>query len=267
MKRIAIYGAAGKMGINLVKAIQKNSGAQLTVAIEQSGHEMIGQDIGIIAGLKKFDILISDDLYDATKNFEVLIDFTRPEASLGALKICQEVKRPMVIGTTGFNAEQKTLISAAAQDIPIVFSPNMSIGVNLCFKILDLTARILGDEFDIEIIEAHHRSKVDAPSGTALRMGEIIAAAQGRDLSGCAIYGRKGNTGIRASNTIGFSSIRAGDIVGEHSVLFAGEGERIEITHRASTRMNFAYGAVRAALWITEQPPGLYDMQDVLQLR
>ena len=197
----------------------------------------------------------------------MLIDFTRPEVTLNNLQLCREQGKRMVIGTTGFTTEQRQQIVSAAQDIAIVFAPNMSVGVNLCFKLLDTAARVLGDDVDIEIIEAHHRHKVDAPSGTALRMGEVVADALGRDLKECAVYGREGVTGERDSKTIGFETIRAGDIVGDHTVMFAAMGERVEITHKASSRMTFARGAVRAAHWLMQQDAGLFDMQDVLGLR
>jgi 4-hydroxy-tetrahydrodipicolinate reductase len=200
-------------------------------------------------------------------DFDVLIDFTRPEATLAHLAICRGAGKAMVIGTTGFDEDQKAVIREASKDIPVVFAPNMSVGVNLCFKLLELAARVMGDAADIEIIEAHHRHKVDAPSGTALRMGEVVADALGRNLEDCAVYGREGVTGERERETIGFETIRAGDIVGEHTVMFAAEGERVEITHKASSRMTFAGGAVRAAAWLGDRPRGLFDMQDVLGLR
>jgi 4-hydroxy-tetrahydrodipicolinate reductase len=197
----------------------------------------------------------------------VLIDFTRPEPTLANLEACRAAGRRMVIGTTGFSAEQKAQIAAAAKDIAVVLAPNMSVGVNLCLKLLDMAARVLGDTVDVEVIEAHHRHKVDAPSGTALRMGEVVADALGRDLKECAVFGREGHTGERSRNTIGFETIRAGDIVGDHTVLFAADGERVEITHKASSRMTFANGAVRAAGWLMAQDAGLFDMQDVLGLK
>ena len=197
----------------------------------------------------------------------MLVDFTRPEASLIYLDACRKARKKMVIGTTGFDTAGKQRIATAAQQTAIVFAPNMSVGVNLCFKLLDIAARVMGDEVDVEIIEAHHRHKVDAPSGTALRMGEIVAAALGRDFSTSAVYARQGVTGERSRQTIGFATIRAGDIVGDHTVLFAEEGERIEISHKASSRMTFAKGALRAAQWLAEKETGLFDMQDVLGLR
>jgi 4-hydroxy-tetrahydrodipicolinate reductase len=200
------------------------------------------------------------------KDFDVLIDFTRPEATLDALSICQSAGKAMVIGTTGFSDDALKVIDQASSDIPIVFAPNMSVGVNLTLKLLETTAKVIGTDSNIEIVEAHHRHKVDAPSGTALKMGEIIANALGRDLSECAVYGREGKEGPRDRQTIGFSSIRGGDVVGEHTVTFFMEGERVEITHKASSRMTYANGAVKASQWLTNQPNGLYSMQDVLDL-
>jgi 4-hydroxy-tetrahydrodipicolinate reductase len=198
--------------------------------------------------------------------FDVLIDFTRPDASMPVIELCRQAGKKIVIGTTGYSDAQKAVIAEAAKDVAIVLAPNMSVGVNLALKLLEMTAKVMGDYTDIEVIEAHHRHKVDAPSGTALRMGEVIANSLGRNLKDCAIYGREGNTGERDRKTIGFSTIRAGDIVGEHTVMFADEGERVEITHKATSRMTFANGAVRAAVWLKDKPIGLYDMQDVLGL-
>jgi 4-hydroxy-tetrahydrodipicolinate reductase len=267
MTRIAIPGAAGRMGRNLIDACRRSEGLRLGVATERSGHELIGSDAGVVAGLGEMGVAIRDDLEAAVAEFDVLIDFTVPAAALKHLDICRRHGKRMVIGTTGFSDAQKQAISAAAAEIGVVFAPNMSVGVNLCLKLLDMAARVLGDAVDIEVIEAHHRHKVDAPSGTALRMGEVVAAALGRDLKNCAVYGREGITGPRERNTIGFETIRAGDIVGEHTVMFAAEGERVEIAHKASSRMTFASGAARAAAWLTAQPAGLYDMQDVLGLK
>jgi 4-hydroxy-tetrahydrodipicolinate reductase len=212
-------------------------------------------------------VLISASVDAVSDDFDVLIDFTRPDVTLANLAVCRKAGKAMVIGTTGFSEEEKQVISEAAKDIPIVFAPNMSVGVNLCFKLLEMAARVMGDEVDIEVIEAHHRHKIDAPSGTALRMGEVIADTLGRDLKECAVYGREGQTGERERKTIGFETIRAGDIVGDHTVLFADIGERVEITHKASSRMTFASGAVRAALWLKGSKNGLFDMQDVLGLK
>jgi len=266
MTRIAIPGAAGRMGRNLIDACQRADGLQLGVATERTGHDLTGSDAGLVAGVGELGVAIGDNLESAVDQFDVLIDFTAPAASLQHLDICRRHAKRIVIGTTGFSDEQKRQITDAAKETGIVFAPNMSVGVNLCLKLLDVAARVLGDEVDIEVIEAHHRHKVDAPSGTALRMGEVIADALGRDLKDCAVYGREGLTGARERRTIGFETIRAGDIVGEHTVMFAAEGERVEVTHKASSRMTFASGAVRAAGWLMSQPNGLYDMQDVLGL-
>jgi 4-hydroxy-tetrahydrodipicolinate reductase len=207
-----------------------------------------------------------DDIKRVLKDFDVLIDFTRPEATLDALSTCQSAGKAMVIGTTGFSDDALKVIDQASSDIPIVFAPNMSVGVNLTLKLLETTAKVIGTDSNIEIVEAHHRHKIDAPSGTALKMGEVIANALGRDLSECAVYGREGKEGPRDRQTIGFSSIRGGDVVGEHTVTFFMEGERVEITHKASSRMTYANGAVKASQWLTNQPNGLYSMQDVLDL-
>ena len=266
MTRIAITGAAGRMGRALIEAVQQ-SDATLSVAVERPGSDVIGLDAGELAGIGKNGVLIVDDVKSVLGEFDVLIDFTRPQISENNLLICRDADKKMVIGTTGFDDAQKALINQASERIGVVFAPNMSVGVNLCFKLLDLAARVMGEYSDIEVIEAHHRHKVDAPSGTALRMGEVVAAALGRDLKDCAVYGREGQTGERDRKTIGFETIRAGDIVGEHTVMFADLGERVEITHKASSRMTFAKGAVRAAGWIMQHDHGLFDMQDVLGLR
>ena len=267
MTRIAIAGAAGRMGRNLIQAVHDTEGLELAAALEHPDSTLLGSDAGDLVGFGRLGVALGADLAAVSGEFDVLIDFTRPEPTLANLAICRSAGRRMVIGTTGFSEAQKLEIAAAANDIGIVFAPNMSVGVNLCLKLLDMAARVLGDEVDIEVIEAHHRHKVDAPSGTALRMGEVVAAALGRDLASCAVYGREGHTGERDRRTIGFETIRAGDIVGDHTVLFAGTGERVEITHKASSRMTFANGAVRAAGWLMAQQAGLFDMQDVLGLR
>jgi len=266
MTRIAITGAAGRMGRSLIEACQQSDGLEVSVALEHPQSTLLGSDAGDLAGIGKLGVAVGADLAAVSNAFDVLIDFTRPGSTLANLEICRQAGRRMVIGTTGFSDEQKAQIAAAAQDIAIVFAPNMSVGVNLCLKLLDTAARVLGDDVDIEVIEAHHRHKVDAPSGTALRMGEVVADALGRDLKTCAVYGREGHTGERDSKTIGFETIRAGDIVGDHTVMFAATGERIEITHKASSRMTFANGAVRAAAWLVGRESGLFDMQDVLGL-
>ncbi len=263
---IAIAGAGGRMGRRLIEATVQANNTSLCVALEHQGSNFIGQDAGELAGIGKVDIPIINDLSAVINKFEVLINFTTPEATLEHLALCRANNKRMVIGTTGFSAEQREIIAAASENIAIVFAPNMSVGVNLTFKLLEIAAKVLGDNVDIEIIEAHHRHKADAPSGTALRMGEIIAETLGRDLSDCAVYGRQGKTGERERNTIGFETIRAGDIVGEHTVMFADIGERVEIVHKASSRMTFANGAVRAAQWIMQKDKGLFDMQDVLGL-
>lgn len=243
MIRIAVVGASGRMGQTIIEAISQNDKVSLGATLDKG-----------------------DDLIVALDQFDVLIDFTRPEATLEYLAICQNSGKAMVIGTTGFSDDQLQEINNAAKNMAIVFAPNMSIGVNLSLKLLDMAARVIGEEADIEIVEAHHRHKVDAPSGTALKMGEVVANALGRDLSECAVYGREGIEEPRDRNTIGFSTIRGGDVVGEHTVSFFMEGERVEITHKASSRMTFANGAVRAAGWLEGQSAGLYSMQDVLDL-
>ncbi len=264
---IAIAGAAGRMGRRLIEACFNEPNTDLTAAFERPDSSLIGSDAGELAGMSRLDVSIVDQLDTIITDFDVLIDFTTPQATLEHLSACRAAHKRIVIGTTGFSAEERETITQAAQDIAIMFAPNMSVGVNLTFKLLEIAASVLGDNVDIEVIEAHHRHKVDAPSGTALRMGEIVANTLGRDLSECAVYGRQGKTGERERHTIGFETIRAGDIVGEHTVLFADIGERIEITHKASSRMTFANGAIRAAQWIMQKENGLFDMQDVLGLR
>jgi 4-hydroxy-tetrahydrodipicolinate reductase len=258
MQRIAVMGAAGRMGKTLIEAVRQAEGAQLAAAIDRPDSSLIGADAGELVGLGKIGVALVGDLAAATAEFDVLIDFTHPSVTLKNLEICRAAGKAMVIGTTGFTAEEKQRLNEAARQIPIVFAANFSVGVNLCLKLLDTAARVLGDDVDIEIIEAHHRHKVDAPSGTALRMGEVVADALGRDLQKVAVYGREGQTG---------ATVRAGDVVGDHTVLFAADGERVEITHKASSRMTFAKGAVRSALWLQGRDAALYDMQDVLGLR
>lgn len=266
--RVAVVGAAGRMGKNLIEAVCNTEGLELTAATERPDSSLIGADAGELAGVGKLNVAISHSLTKVVDDFDVVIDFTGPIATMIHLDICREHGKKMVIGTTGLDDEQKAKIDAASKEVGIVFAPNMSVGVNLCLKLLDIAARVMGDDdCDIEIVEAHHRHKVDAPSGTALRMGEVVADALGRDLKEVAVYGREGQTGARDRQTIGFETIRAGDVVGEHTVWFATEGERVEITHKASSRMTFAKGAARAALWLTDQNAGQFDMQDVLGLR
>ena len=266
MIRIAVVGASGRMGLCLIKAAALAEKTALVVAVSRPGSDAIGKDAGELAGIGALSVKVVDDLASVIDQFDVLIDFTRPDVSMVFIEACRQAGKKIVIGTTGYSDAQKTVIAEAAKDVAIVIAPNMSVGVNLALKLLEMTAKVMGDYSDIEIIEAHHRHKVDAPSGTALRMGEVIADTLGRDLKDCAIYGREGNTGERDRKTIGFSTIRAGDIVGEHTVMFADEGERVEITHKATSRMTFANGAVRAAIWLEDKPNGLYDMQDVLGL-
>jgi 4-hydroxy-tetrahydrodipicolinate reductase len=267
MVRLAVAGATGRMGRTIIAACQEDDQTCCTAALEQSGSSLLGGDAGELAGVGRLGVPVSADLAAALAHCDVVVDFTRPEATLAHVEVCRAAGKRLVIGTTGFSAEQRERIAQAGAEVAIVLAPNMSVGVNLCFKLLELAAQVLGGGVDVEIIEAHHRHKVDAPSGTALRMGEVIAQALGRDLSTCAVYGRQGKLGERARDTIGFATLRAGDIVGEHTALFADVGERLEITHRASSRMTFAKGALRAARWIMERERGLYDMQDVLGLR
>ena len=267
MIRIAVVGASGRMGLCLIKAAELSDKTSLSIAISRVGSDVIGRDAGEIAGIGRLDINVQDDLSVVMDEFDALIDFTRPDISMEYIELCRQAGKTIIIGTTGYSDAQKAKMAEAAKEIAIVFAPNMSVGVNLSLKLLEMTAKVMGDYTDIEVIEAHHRHKVDAPSGTALRMGEVIADALGRDLKECAIYGREGDTGERDRKTIGFSTIRAGDIVGEHTVMFADEGERVEITHKATSRMTFANGAVRAAVWLKDQKSGLYDMQDVLGLK
>ena len=264
---IAIVGAAGRMGRMLVQAVHAETDMSLAAAVEHEDAPLVGADAGTVAGIGEIGVAIGSSLDHALAVSDACIDFTLPGPTVAHVGTCRARRRTMVIGTTGLSSEQLAILEDAASDIAIVHAPNMSVGVNLCFKLLDIAARVLGDSVDIEIIEAHHRNKVDAPSGTAVRMGEIIAGALDRSLADCAVYGREGHTGVRDRKTIGFETIRAGDIVSEHTVMFAGDGERIELTHRGTSRANFAAGAVRALRWAVRQPPGLYDMQDILGLR
>jgi 4-hydroxy-tetrahydrodipicolinate reductase len=265
--KVAICGAGGRMGKTLIQACAETPGIALGAAIERSGSPYLGQDAGELASIGPLGVRITDDLESVLEAFDVAVDFTQPEAALGHLAVCSNMRKPAVIGTTGFSAQQKAAIGRSATSIPLVQAPNMSVGVNLCFRLLELAAGVLGDEFDVEILEAHHRHKRDAPSGTSLQMGELIAAVLGRKLEDCAVYGRQGIGPERDAKTIGFATVRGGDIVGSHTALFAGSGECVEITHRATSRLTFARGALRAAGWIVQQPNGLYDMQDVLGLR
>lgn len=266
MIKIAVTGAAGRMGKTLIEAVNEAEEVALTAAIERPGSSVIGVDAGELAGVGHLGVAVVESI-DAAPDFDVLIDFTTPTVTMANLAFCQQQGRAMVIGTTGLSDGQKTEIESAGSQVGVVFAPNMSVGVNLSLKLLEMAAKVLGDSVDIEIIEAHHRNKVDAPSGTALRMGEVVADTLGRDLKECAVYGREGQTGVRDRQTIGFETIRAGDIVGEHTVMFVGNGERIEVTHKATSRMTFASGAVRAAQWLMDREAGYYDMQDVLDLK
>ena len=266
MVRVGVNGASGRMGKTLIQACVEHQDTQLGAAFEIASSSSIGEDAGQTVGLESSGVLISSDLAAHVSDFDVLIDFTIPECTMQSLELCVSHGKSMVIGTTGLDDSQKQKLQKASETISIMFAPNMSVGVNLCLKLLQTAAKTLGDEYDIEIIEAHHRHKIDAPSGTALRMGEVVAESLGRDLKDCAVYGRQGVTGERDKKTIGFETIRAGDIVGDHTVMFAETGERVEITHKASSRMTFAQGAMRAASWLSAKNSGLYDMQDVLDL-
>ena len=267
MIKVAIAGAAGRMGRELVEAItHSESDIAVSVATVRADDPALGVDVGLLAVGSALGVETVAELDSVLDDFDVLIDFTTPEATLQHLALCQQNRKAMVIGTTGFSESQHQRIANSGETIPIVFAPNMSIGVNLCFNLLEQAARVLGDDVDIEIIEAHHRHKKDAPSGTALKMGEIVAQTLDRNLQQVALYGREGMGEERDRKTIGFSTVRAGDIVGDHTVIFAGLGERVEITHKASSRMTFAIGAVRAANWIADKDPGLYSMRDVLNL-
>lgn len=265
--RIAIIGASGRMGKTLLEAARQNSQARLSAAIGKPESSLIGVDAGELIGVGKLGVNLVGDLANVIDQFDVLIDFTTPKTTLANAKLCAANGKGMVIGTTGFSAEEKQQLLAHQNKIPLCIAANFSTGVNLCFKLLETAAQVLGDDADIEIVEAHHRHKVDSPSGTALRMGEVVAEALGRDLARVAVYGREGQIGPRPRDTIGFATVRGGDVVGDHTVMFIADGERVEITHKASSRMSFARGAVRAAAWLHHQPAGLFDMQDVLGLR
>ncbi|NQX87778.1 MAG: 4-hydroxy-tetrahydrodipicolinate reductase [Halioglobus sp.] len=264
--RVGITGAAGRMGRALIEAVGAVDGLAVTAAIEAPDSSLLGADAGEMAGIGASGITVVGDLAQVIGDIDVVIDFTAVAATLANIAVCSDRRVAMVIGTTGFTAQQQVDIDTAAQRIPICKSSNFSTGVNLCFKLLDMAARVLAGDVDIEVYEAHHRHKVDAPSGTALSMGKVVAGALGRDLDEVAVYGREGQTGVRRRDTIGFATVRAGDIVGDHTVTFAADGERVEITHKASSRMSFARGAVRAAGWLVGRDAGLYDMQDVLGL-
>ena len=263
---IAVAGVGGRMGQMLIEAVSASDDCQLTGALDVASSPAIGTDACAFAG-RSSGTFIHSDIREGLKHSQVLIDFTRPEGTLAHLAVCRELGIKLVIGTTGFSAVQKAAIAEAAQDIAIVMAPNMSVGVNVTFKLLEMAAKALSTGYDIEIIEAHHRHKVDAPSGTALKMGEVIANALGRDLKDCAVYAREGVTGERDPSSIGFATVRGGDVVGDHSVLFLGDGERIEISHKSSSRATYAQGSLRAARFLSGQERGLFDMFDVLHLK
>jgi 4-hydroxy-tetrahydrodipicolinate reductase len=264
---IAITGAGGRMGKTLIEAITNSDGIQLTAAIENPESALIGVDVGELSGVGLNNIQIVGSLSDVINSFDVLIDFSTPTSTASNAEVCLAHKKKMVVGTTGLTEEQSQLVNSASQGIAICMASNFATGVNLCFKLAEIAASVLGDDADIEISEAHHKDKVDAPSGTALSLGKVVADALDRDLDQVAVYGREGQTGQRKRSTIGFLSVRAGDVVGDHTVLFAADGERVEITHKASSRMAFAKGAVRAAKWLMEKDSGMFDMQDVLALK
>ncbi|MHB0774685.1 4-hydroxy-tetrahydrodipicolinate reductase [Halomonas sp. WWR20] len=268
MTRIAIMGVAGRMGRTLVAAVDQDAQANLAGGVVEPDSSLVGADIGELAGQGRLGLSAVASLREIVDRFDVLIDFTSPQVTLSNLAFCAEHGKAMVIGTTGLNAEELSALDDYRERVPMVFAPNMSVGVNLTLKLLETAARALGDEgYDIEVIEAHHRHKVDAPSGTALKMGEVVAESLGRSLEEHGVFSREGQCGPRTDKEIGFATVRAGDIVGEHTVMFATQGERIEITHKASSRMTFARGAVRAANWLSSRSAGRYDMQDVLGLK
>ncbi|ESJ25983.1 dihydrodipicolinate reductase [Cupriavidus sp. HPC(L)] len=264
--KLAIAGASGRMGRMLIEYVLDAEGVTLAGALDAPGAAALGQDAGLFLG-RQTGVTITSDIQAALAGADCLIDFTRPEGTLAHLQVARRLGVKMVIGTTGFDDAGKAALAEAAQSIGVVFAANMSVGVNATFKLLEVAAKMLSTGYDIEIIEAHHRHKVDAPSGTALKMGEVIAEALGRDLKTCGVFAREGHTGEREANSIGFATVRGGDIVGDHTVLFAGIGERIEITHKASSRQSYADGAVRAARFLAGKPNGMFDMQDVLGLK
>ncbi|MFP3019369.1 MAG: 4-hydroxy-tetrahydrodipicolinate reductase [Arsenophonus sp.] len=264
--RVAIVGAGGRMGRELIKAVSERNDIILGAVLERKGSSIVGIDAGELVGIGFLNIIICDDLINVLDKFDILIDFTRPKGTQYYLSVCKKYSKAMIIGTTGFNQIEQKSIEEAAKTIPIVLSENFSVGINLVLKLLEKTAKVIGKYSDIEIIEAHHRYKIDAPSGTALAMGDIIAKSIGCDLRNHAIYDRKGIIGERKNNSIGFATIRAGDIVGEHTAIFVDIGERIEITHKASSRITFANGALKACLWLNGKICGLYSMKDVLNL-
>ncbi len=266
MIKVAVTGAAGRMGGRIITLVTEAEGLEVAGAVEMAGHDKLGDDAGYVAGCGDLDIAITDSLEQALANADVLIDFTWPEVTLANAEVCARLGKAIVVGTTGLNPQQRQVIAQVAESVPVVFAPNMSIGVNVCFKLLKDMAKTLGEGFDIEIVELHHNKKKDAPSGTAVRMGEIVAEALDRDYNQVANYHREGMCGERSQQEIGMQTVRGGDIIGEHTVYFIGMGERIELTHRAMNRDMFARGALRAAGWLAGKDAGLYDMQDVLGL-
>jgi len=267
MVRAVVVGAGGRMGRRIVHTILQTSGIGLAGAVERDGHPAVGQDVGDLAGEGSVGVVVGSDLSRVVDKAEVILDFTAPEVSLKSLEIGAEHHRAIVIGTTGFSPDQMERVRDLGPRTRCVMAPNMSVGVNVMFKIVEEMARVLGKDYDVEVIEAHHRFKKDAPSGTAMRLGEAIAGVLGQDLETVGVWGRKGLVGERKATEVGVHAVRAGDIVGDHTVIFGGVGERLEVTHRAHSRDNFARGAVKAALWVVDRPNGLYDMQDVLDLR
>lgn len=265
--KIAVTGAAGRMGKTLIEAVALNSETELTAAIEWSESPAIGADSGELAGLGKNGVSIVSDINQVVGDFDVLIDFTAPAATVVNIEACSKAGKKIVIGTTGCSEEDLAIISSCAESSAVCMASNFSTGVNLCFRLLKEAAQILGDDYDVEIVEAHHRHKVDAPSGTALSMGEAVAEGLDRQLSEVAVYGREGLVGARTDSEIGFSVVRGGDVVGDHTVMFLADGERVEISHKASSRMSFGRGAVRAAVWVATKEKGLFDMQNVLGLK
>jgi 4-hydroxy-tetrahydrodipicolinate reductase len=266
MIKVVVTGVAGRMGTQIVRLVRATEGMAVAGAVERPG-PAIGQDVGVLAGTGPLGVAVVDELGSALASADVVIDFTSHEASARHAEVCADRGVALVVGSTGFTADAKARVAAAAKRIPIVLSPNMSVGVNVLFELVRQAAEVLGDAYDVEIVELHHKKKRDAPSGTALRLGEVAAAALGRDPNDALAFSRHGILGERPPWQIGVQTLRGGDAVGEHTVYFCGEGERLELTHRATSRDQFARGAVRAAQWIAGKPPGLHDMADVLGLR
>ncbi|SJN42284.1 4-hydroxy-tetrahydrodipicolinate reductase [Psychrobacter sp. JB385] len=264
--KVGVIGAGGRMGRMLIEAVQNNVKTTLNAAIERQGSSLVGADAGEVAAIGRLEVQIVDELEAVINDIDVLIDFSLPDATEKNMQVCAEHNVAMVIGTTGFNQQQEQVLAEASKKIALVYAGNYSTGVNLSLKLLGMAAKAFGNDADVEIIEAHHKHKIDAPSGTAYMMAEAVADARGQNLKDVAIYGREGQTGEREAGTIGIHAVRGGEIVGDHTVMFIADGEVVEITHRARARMTFAAGAVRAATWVTEQVVGQYDMQDVLGL-